>query len=174
MTVDQTLALWNVIGTWVAGLSTLAAVVVALYLAGRSERIRLKVHVGLREIVEGDGTPSKEHLSFEVTNLSDRPITINAVGWAIGRGKRRRFAMQPTSGRFTSQYPKELTYGKQANFMVAFANTPNWPKDFVIGFVRDSSLKTLVAQVHTSVGTIIEVKPEKGLFNRLQEVGQDA
>ena len=174
MTLDQQLALWNVIGTWVAGIATLAAVLVALYLARKSEGIRLKVHVGLREVVEGDGTPPKEHLSFDVTNLGGRPVTINSIGWAIGRRKNRRFAIQPTSGRFTCEYPKELTYGKQASFMVSFAHTLNWPENFMKGFVRESEIKTLVGQVHTSVGTTINTKPEPGLTRRLLSVNLKA
>jgi hypothetical protein len=82
MTLDQKIQVWMVIGTWFAGLGTCAAVIVALYLSRRIEKVRLKVYAGLRVIL-GDGTPRQTHLSIGVTNLGERPVTINTVGWAI-------------------------------------------------------------------------------------------
>ena len=87
MTFDQKIQVWVAVGTWVAGLATLAAVVVALYLARRTEKVRLNVHVGLRVVVIGDGSPFQEHLSISVTNVGERSVTINTVGWAVGKGK---------------------------------------------------------------------------------------
>ena len=45
-------------------------------------------------------------------------------------------------------------------------------EEFATGFVRDLSdrnLKTLVAQIHTSVGQTVEVKPENGLLEALKK-----
>lgn len=155
MTLDQKIQVWMVIGTWLAGIGTLAAVIIALHLARRSERIRLKVHVGHRVVVIGDGSPFQEHVSISVTNLGER-----------------RYCLQPVSGPFTTPYPMELTHGKCANFLVSFLATPNWLRDFATGFVRDlsdGSTRTLVAQIHTSVGKTVEVKPEADLIRRLRE-----
>ena len=172
MTLDQKIQIWVAIGTWVAGLGTLAAVIVALYLARRVENVRLKAHVGLRVVILGDGSPFQRHLGIGVTNLGERPVTINTVGWAVGKRKQRRFAMQPLSGPYTDQYPIELAHGKTANFMVSFLVTPNWLKEFASGFVKDLSdkfLKTLVAQIHTSVGQTVDVRPEKDLLEELKK-----
>ena len=171
MTLDQKIQVWVAVGTWVAGFATLAAAIVALYLARHSERVRLQVHVGLRVVVIGDGSPPQEHLSISVTNIGERPVTINTVGWTVGKGKHRRYCIQTVSGPFTTQYPVELAHGKSANFMVSFVATPNWVQEFATGFVQDMSdriLKTLVAQIHTSVGQTIEVRPESGLIERLK------
>jgi len=49
---------------------------------------------------------------------------------------------------------------------------PNWKREFANGFVRDLSdkaLKTLVAQVHTSVGKTVDVHPRKDLLDALKE-----
>jgi hypothetical protein len=162
---------WVAIGTWVAGLGTLAAVIVALFLAIRIEKVRLKVHVGLRVVALGDGSPFQRHLAISVTNLGERPVTIDTVGWAVGERKRRRFAIQPVSGPFTSQYPIELAHGKMASFMVSFLVTPNWRREFAAEFVKDltnKSLKTSVAQIHTSVGQTAEVHPENDLLEALK------
>lgn len=172
MTFDQKIQVWVAVGTWLAGLATLAAVVVALHLARRTEKVRLKVHVGLRVVVIGDGSPFQEHLSMDVTNLGDRSVTINTVGWAVGKGTKRGFCIQPVSGPFATQFPVELGHGKNANFMVSFLATPNWLREFSTGFVKDlsdRSVKTLVAQIHTSVGQTVEVRPERSLVQRLRE-----
>ena len=112
MTLDQKIQFWGMLGTWLSGLATLAAVIVALFLARRTEKVRLKAHVGLRVAIAGDGSPPEEHLDIEVTNLADRPVTINSVGWAIGKGKERRFGLQTFSGRYSSKCPVELGHGE--------------------------------------------------------------
>jgi hypothetical protein len=172
MTLDQKIQIWVAVGTWVAGLATVAAVIVALRLARQVEKVKLKVHVGLRELVMGDGSPFQEHLSISVTNLGERAVTIPSAGWAVGMGKRRKFAIQPAAAVYSTQYPVELTYGKEAHFMVSFLISPNWLHDFATGFVSDLSdrnLKTLVAQIHTSVGQTVEAKPENNLLEALKK-----
>jgi hypothetical protein len=85
--------------------------------------------------------------------------------------------MQPPSGPHTSQYPVDLAYGKSANFLVSFLAAPDWPKDFAAEFVKDLSnrnLRTLVVQVHTSVGHTVEVHPEPGLLEAVQRAGRNA
>jgi hypothetical protein len=160
------------VGTWFTGFATVAAVIVALYFSRKADRVRLKASAGLREIILGDGSPFQRHLVIDVTNVGERPVTINSVGWAVGKGKHRRFAMQTVSGPFTKQYPIELAHGKSASFMVSFVVTPNWAREFSTGFVRDVSdraLKTLVALVHTSVGQTVEVRPEEELLREVKE-----
>lgn len=60
--------------------------------------------------------------------------------------------------------------------MVSFKHTPAWFTDFANGFLEtlsDKELDTLVAQIHTSVGQTIEVKPEKELIERLRKARKD-
>jgi hypothetical protein len=176
MTLDQKIQIWNTVGTWLAGIATFAAVIVSLHLARRSERVKLKVLAGIRLVVGGDGTPPEEHLNISVTNLGDRAVVLNTVGWAVGKRKERRYCIQTVSGFWTAQYPTELAHGKQASFMVSFAHTPTWLTEFANGFLKsisDSDLDTLVAQVHTSVGQTIEAKPEKELIDRLRKARKD-
>ena len=149
MTLDQKLQLWNAIGTWVAGVATFGAVLVALHLARRSESVRLRSFAGLREVILGDGSPFQEHLCINVTNIGDRPVTVNI----------------------------ELAHGKSASFMVSFVATPNWCKEFAQGFVKDVSdknLRILRALINTSVGRSVSVTPEQGLLDRLKKSHAEA
>ncbi len=176
MTFDQQVQIWNTIGIWLAGLATFAAVLVSLHLARRHERIRLKSFAGLRIVYRGDGSPPEEHLNISVTNLGERPVIINSVGWAVGRGKKRKYCIQTVSGPWTAQYPVEITHGKQASFMVSFNHTPSWLTEFANDFLKPFSegrLKTLVALIHTSVGQTIELKPEEDLLARLRKAKMD-
>ena len=172
MTLDQKIQVWIAVGAWVSGLGSFAAVTTALLLAKRNEKVRLKIYAGLTDVVLGDGSPFQKHLDIRVTNLGERDITINTVGWAVGKGKKRTLAMQTVSGPHTAQYPALLSYGKSIDFMVSFVQTPNWGKDFAIGFVKDlsdSNLKTLRVLVHTSVGQTIACKPDKNIIEMLKK-----
>ena len=172
MTLDQKIQVWVAVGTWLSSIGTIAAVIVALYLARRIENVRLKVEVGLMGVLIGNGKPSQEHVSIIVTNLGERPVTINTVSWAVGKGKKRRFAIQTLNSPFSAQYPVELAHGKSAHFLVSFDIMPSWKKDLATDFIKDlsdKSLKTLVAQVNTSVGKTIEAHPRKDLLDALKE-----
>jgi hypothetical protein len=89
MTLDQKLQLWMVIGTRVAGLATVGAVWTSLYLAGKSERLRLKVYAGIFLRFLGDGSPGQKDFVVNVTNLGERPVTITNVSFAIGKKRSR-------------------------------------------------------------------------------------
>jgi hypothetical protein len=174
MTLDQKIQMWVAFGTWVSGIGTIVAVITALYLARRVEKLRLQVRVGLMQVVMGDGTPFQEHLGIDVTNVGERPVTINAIGWAVGKGKKRKYAVQPLHGPHSAQCPIELTYGKNAKFLVSFDVVPNWARDFGIGFIHDlsdKSLRTLVVQVQTSVG-LVEAHPMLNVLELIKTASQ--
>jgi hypothetical protein len=118
MTFDQKIQICVAADTWVAGLGSFAAAAVALYLSRRGERVRLRVQAGLTWIQTRESDSSLErHVGIEVTNMGDRPVTINSVGWAAGKGKQRRVVMQRVSGPFTSNCPIKLAHGKSARFL---------------------------------------------------------
>lgn len=170
MTLDQQIQMWNVVGTWFAGIATFCAVGVSLYLAMKSEAINLKANVGIRLVFAGDGTPAEEHVGFSVVNVGDKQVNILSVGWSVGK-KNKRYCIQPLRGQYTEQCPKWLAHGEGASFLHSFKDSPNWIADFASGFVQDTSdknLKTLRARIHTSIGKTIEIVPEKNLLDRLR------
>jgi hypothetical protein len=175
MTLDQKIQIWVAVGTWFSGTGTIAAVIVALYLSKRVESLRLQVRVMLMQVVMGDETPFQNHLGIDVTNAGERPVTINAIGWAVGKGKKRKYALQPLYGPHTAQCPIELTYGKNAKFLVSFDIFPNWAREFGTGFIHDlsnKSLKTLVVQVHTSLG-FVEAHPMPNVLELIKTASQN-
>lgn len=174
MTLDQKIQICIAIGSWFAGVGTVAATIVALHLARRVEKLRLRIRVGLMQVVMGDGTPFQEHLGIDVTNAGERAVTINAIGWAVGNGKRRKYAIQPLHSPHSAQCPIELAYGKSAKFLVSFDVMPNWARDFGTDFVQDLSekhLKTLVVQVHTPLG-LVEARPMANVLERIRSAAR--
>ena len=166
--------IWMVAGTWFAGLATLVAVVVALYLARRGEKVRLRIFVGVREVMRGDGSPSIPYVCFDVTNVGERPVIITTIGWVIGKRKARKYGIQILEGLPWKQCPAELTHGQGAQFMVGLSGTPDWTKKFATNFVDEpQQLKTLRAQIFTSVGQTYEIEPERSLIDRLRQAAEE-
>lgn len=171
MTFEQTVQLLGVIGTWFAGGATIIVAMVALFLARRSERVRLQAGVGLRLMITPGLDTQEECLQFRVTNHGERPVTIDTVGWRIGKGKQKKFCIQVLSTHSPDNYPKKIEHGETATFIVGFKECPDWMREFATDFVTDVSdkaLKTLRAQIHTSVETV-EVAPEQELLDRLKK-----
>lgn len=170
MTFDQKIQIWNTVGTWLAGMATFAAVVVSLYLSRKRDRVNLKVHAGLRLHIVGDGSPAKRIIVISVTNRGERPVIVNTVGWRIGRGKNARFCIQTVGRGSPDDYPKELAHGKSATFSID--NPEAWASDILEKFLQPATAKhmrTLKAQVNTSVGETVESTSEESLQRFLVE-----
>ncbi|MEP7366187.1 MAG: hypothetical protein ABI972_23260 [Acidobacteriota bacterium] len=171
MTLDQKLQLWNVIGTWLAGIATVGAVFVSLYLARSGARVRLHCYAGIRVEMIGPPGMTREHICIGVTNLADRTVTISLVGWAYGGRKKKGVSIQTFAPGIGDQTPKRIEHGDTAMFMVPLDRNPGWLVRFATEFITDKpierALKTLVVQIHPSVGDVIEVKPERVLLDRI-------
>ncbi len=170
MTFDQKIQIINSIGVWFAAIATFLAVILSLHLAKRSEKIKLKVYVGMRVIFDGDGSPQRNYVGITVTNIADRIVTINSVGWTVGKKKKKKHCIQPFRSNESSQCPLILSYGESGTFLIPLDIESSWINSFSNDFVEDCSennLKTLRLQVHTSVGKTIEIVPEKNLLEEL-------
>jgi len=72
---------WEVVGVWVTGAATFAAVVVSLVLA-RREGIRIEVSAGHRLLVQaGQQPPWPELVVITVRNVGSRSAKIEGLGW---------------------------------------------------------------------------------------------
>jgi hypothetical protein len=177
MTFDQKIQLWMTIGTWLASIGTITAVGVAIWLSQKSSKVRLKVNVGIRDHYFVNDPPILKNLGIGITNIGERPVIINSVGWAIGRGMNEKRCLQFGIEPLALSFPMELGYGKSVNLAVSSTNHPNWLKEFSNEFIGDlsaSSLKSLRLLVDTSVGKIVKVRPEKGLLDALNQAGKSS
>ena len=165
---EQTIQIMGMLGTWFAGLGTFAAASIALWIALRAKKVDLKCNVGLRVIVGGG--KSIDCLSFQVANVGERSVTVDSVGWRIGRGKNRRYAIQFLGTMSPAQYPKRLSPGERASFLVDFLEPSEWMQTLHRDFIKGEAVDTLRAQIDTSVGHIKYIKPEKTFLTALQDV----
>lgn len=165
LTFDQWLQVLNVLGTWVAGLATFAAVVVSLWLARQQGRVRLKVIAAVMFVFNRDGTKHLECIGYRVINLGDRAVTINTIGWAVGKGKAKRFAAIDTDDRLGAIPPKRLEQGESTVFMVEL--DPGLLPHMREHFVKDAPLSSLVSWASTASGVSVEAKPSRELIDRL-------
>lgn len=125
MVSDAVFQLWAAIGTWVAALGTVSASVVALWWARRSSRVRLKCHLGINTFFVTNQDPEISDaifvVSFDFTNLGERPVTITGIGFQHGRWyNRESFTVMPRESGLAHerQLPKTIDHGESVGFML--------------------------------------------------------
>jgi hypothetical protein len=170
-----TLQVWSVIGTWVAGLGTLAAVVVSLWIALHQSRVKLEVGAGHRLLITPGSQEKPEYCLIRVVNVGLRPAKITHVGWEIGKGKNRKYMLQSFGFPESDSIPKTLQEGEEANFMIPL-NYANANDDWIIRFPKylaeensSKSFSSLKVTVNTSVGQTFKRKVEENLIRKLEE-----
>lgn len=125
----------------------------------------------MRDLV-GNGFSAQEVLQFGVTNHGERPVTVANIGWTIGTGSQRRYAVQLFGSRMSAQVPLTLAHGQRADFLVLFSEHPSWMEDFAKNFVRSDSpavLASLRAEIFTSIDHTVKVTPEPAFLKKLSD-----
>lgn len=165
--------LWSLLGTWVASLGTVGAVITALFLAGREKRIKLSVGAGHRIILRLGTNPNPpEYCSIYVTNTGIRKANIVSIGWKIGYEKPRTFIQTPDFNPQSSQLPVELGDGQEARYMIPLKDhtgNNDWLNQFLPYFGRrpELDIRSMKVQVYTSIGKVFESKIERGLADNI-------
>lgn len=164
---DQWIGVVNAAGTWVAGIGTVAAVIVALRLARSASHVQLRTDLNVyTQFTPGD--PAwVDCIGYVVTNLGERPVIINAIGWVVDTGGGKEHATQFLHDGLGDMTPKRLEHGEVARFM--FPLVPLWAANFIDGFITSTEmLQTLRGTVSTTVGHTVEVKPAASVLKRLR------
>jgi hypothetical protein len=168
---------WSFINSfsgWLSAFGSLAAVVVALWLASRDWRIRLKVRVGIRKILaQGRAYKIAEEPDFliiSVINVGRRVATITGLLWKNRLARRYLFQM-PGEAPISAQIPARLQDGDEADFVILLSGFLNdtdplelmrvipWPRIITIHFLR--------ILVQTRTGEMVPCRLEKELRKRL-------
>lgn len=100
-------------------LGTLAAVIVALYLARREGKDRIRARVGERAILGHPKQPNDPLpvINAEVTNISLHAVTITSLGWTIRVFRKQHFVQVPDwTDPLTFKLPTKLEYGERAHY----------------------------------------------------------
>jgi len=152
---------WGSLADWVSGIGALTAAVVALYLARRSERIRLKGYSGIRMLLF-PGVPTQEVFSVSATNVGTRSTIINNIGLRVGRFKNKRQAVigiNPT--QYSAGVPHALADGQTASWHIPLDAQKTWLRDLCGTIVKtQDDVRTLRFVVHTTHGHDFVLKPD--------------
>jgi len=168
---------WEFINTfspWLSALGTIAAVVVALYLARIDKQVRLEVSAGIRfMLTSGVPGPHPEYLAIRIVNIGHREAQVTNIGWKVGLFKKKLAVQTTRKDGLSSDLPIRLKDGQEANYYIPLSKNANWLRDFVKDFLPNrfrSRARFIKITVHTSIGKSFEAKIEKGLRDRLIDV----
>lgn len=185
---------------WLSAIGTLAAVVVALYLARKNDRIALSIRSGLRKVGHVNRPGGKDVLlrvdvpsdsSFfpkpievvwvNITNVSRRSTTITLLYWRPVPWRKRGFALIPDMNRYSNELPVTLDDGKSADYcwsLTEFVSsrvteelTEQFRDEFK-GFFGATKLRLLRLCVATSTGDVFRCRPEKQLRDHIRKIAK--
>lgn len=151
---------WGSVADWVSGIGALTAAVVALYLALRSERIRLKGHCGIM-VLFFPGIPKQDVFAISATNVGTRNTIVNNIGMRVGRFKNKRQAVIGINATlYSAGVPHTLADGQTANWHIPLDAQKSWIKDLYGTIVKTKDdVRTLRFVVHTTHGNDLVLKP---------------
>lgn len=118
--LETTLNIISTIADVLAAVGTVAAVIVALYLARRDENVRLQVHSGFYEqFVRGpSGGHQGSSFGLFATNIGRRPASISAIDLKVGLWKPAVFLLMFPPDSYNTVLPTTLEDGEQATFLM--------------------------------------------------------
>ena len=165
---------WSMIGTWVASVGTVSAVITSLWFAYNQNKIKLRITVRHMQLVSRTEENAPDHCVVKIVNLSNKPAKIESIGWRAGFWKNKVSFIQMFKLPGFDDLPKVLTEGEDATFAVPFRYKGN-DEDWIVRFpksVTETSkfnLYSLKLWVHTTQGQTFAVKPDKGLVEQLRK-----
>ncbi|WP_144900673.1 hypothetical protein [Luteimonas cucumeris] len=155
---------WGSVADWVSGIGALTAAIVALYLARRSERIRLKGHCGIM-VLFFPGGPKQDVFVVSATNVGTRSTIVNNIGMRVGRFKNKRQAVIGINATlYSAGVPHALADGQTANWHIPLDAEKSWVKDLCGTIVKTKDdVRTLRFVVHTTHGEDLILKPAESV-----------
>lgn len=162
----------NTFASWLSALGSLAAVITSLYLARRSDQIRLRISAGVRILVSEGDTPGSrpEYVWVSITNISRRATTLTNLSWKFRLPYMKGvYIWNAPRNPFSSALPITLNDGQTANYALgvkefsekfseyARSELSGWRNAWKKYFSR-----FLVA---TSTGDIFSARIEKSLWD---------
>src|SRR6266404_2354218 len=167
--------LWTFINSfapWASALASSAAVVTALYLARRGDRIRLRVRCGIRVIIQQGAQAGSglEYVNLEVTNVGRRTATIQTLFWTARFFRKKQMVWIAPKNAFSKPVPVTLADGETANWM---ATIKEFDENFADVARDDAGTRlgafSVRAGVLTTTGARFGARIEKGLRRHFRE-----
>jgi hypothetical protein len=153
----------NALATCVGAVATSAAVAISLWLAGRPDKIELKVSAKHLLLITVGEKLHGSYAVIQVTNIGRRAARITNLGWEIGRGKKTQHFVQ-TIGRdsVSSPLPTIVEDGGEAQWFFPIEDwVEGWPA--MLGRNWKCSIGTMTLTVHTSASRPIKARVDQEL-----------
>jgi len=165
----STLNILDVIGTWIAAIGTVGAVITSLWLASSNNKVKLKISANTSFLVIPGVSGYTEVCLINIANIGTRPIKINNIGWYIGKGKKKIQLIQNINGSTTGTIPKTLMEHEDISIDIAFVNNNvNWIADMA-QVAKGYDINTLQVVVTTNIGKTFKAKAGESLINSIKE-----
>ncbi len=165
----------SLIGIWFTGIATMSASGVALFLALRSDKIMLKLNVGLRLLIQD--RRSENVVWIQVTNIRTRMATISAAFWRFQRSNGTYTFIVLTPANIRNSLPATLADGQSVDLILNYEWLDNVSRDIGNQMNREElnvALQTLIVGVQISSGLKFTEKPEKEIIDRIYEVATNS
>ncbi|QDK97349.1 hypothetical protein FM020_05400 [Acinetobacter tandoii] len=163
------LAFWSMIGTWLASIGTISAVITSLYLARKNDKVNLIITSNLIFLVGylREFTGDDHYVCIEVTNNGNKPVTIQNIAWKMSKNKSFIVPMNPNP--ITDTLPKIINYGDTARWAIEVnAIKTLWIPDFIKDGIKRKHVKKWKIAVSLSTGELITVKPNVRIIELIQ------
>ncbi len=168
---------WEVMGVWLSGFGTIAAVIVALWLARGKGRVKLSVTAGHRVLITRGKKDMPDYCGIRVVNTGLRLARITSVSWEIGRFRKSRTSLlQMLDFPGFETVPKDLQEGQDVMFVIpfrAYGDEHDWIRTFTQRVFEnrnpEKAAKQVKVVVNVSTGQVFKAKIEEPLQKLLLE-----
>ncbi|WP_129543781.1 hypothetical protein [Serratia sp. 1D1416] len=156
-------AYWSMIGTWLAGIATFAAVVTSLYIAKMRPKPRIKCDITLSAMRTSGW---KKGIGIHIANIGIMPINISSIVWHFDGDTTFMHDFEPEG----SNLPKKLEHGESALFFIQNDEKINWGKD-VKKFILENNGKIDRIRISVNLGTTDNffIKPHKSIIQMIKD-----
>jgi fumarate reductase subunit D len=115
--VTEVVPVLSMLGAWVSGIGTLAAVITTLWLSQKQQRedtesLKVSLHAGLI------GADNPWFISVQVVSDGKRPATIRGIAFTSPHAKHACHLTEFM--HYGSQLPVQISYGEKADFMLSY------------------------------------------------------
>jgi len=159
---------FNSFAPWLAGIGTVLAVIVSLYLATRDKRIRLKITADVRSVIQTGLDPQQlnDVVMVNITNVGYTSVTIQTISWELGLRKKHTFLQTPSDYPGSMSFPTKLSHGDQADLLIRLTDFEGIIAEFqdvLSGKLKNLKIRLIRLRINTSVGKIIKARLKKPL-----------
>lgn len=163
------LSFWSMIGTWLASIGTIAAVITSLYLAHQNTKVSLLINSNLIFLI-GNGrnyNDDDHYVNIEITNNGNRSVIIQNISWQISKRTHLLAPLNPNP--ITTPLPKMINYSEVARWAIEVNTIKNiWAPDLIRDGIKKRDINKWKIVVSLTTGERIKAKPNPRIIELIQ------